>query len=174
MDILFVALNPAEISEKNGKYFSRNRSFWNLLKNAELITEYIDDPKKGEDLVFDGTDINYNRATFGVTDLRRELVKTDSKQVSVEREHVNRILHILDIKRVKVACLMHGKVAEAFANAGVIPNHSGYGEVSKYRDTMIFNMPFHNASILNKPSLYRMIKNYLNSGDPSCSKTSDG
>ena len=60
MDILFLALNAPEESNKNAHWFSRNLSFWNLLYHADLMTQLITDCKESYEKVFDSAEINYN------------------------------------------------------------------------------------------------------------------
>ena len=47
MDILFLALNAPETSNKNEHWFSGSLSFWNVLFNAGLITQHLKIPKEG-------------------------------------------------------------------------------------------------------------------------------
>lgn len=152
MDILFVALNAPEISNNNAHWFSRNLNFWNILFGAGLITERIDDPLKGDQFIFGGQSINYNKNIYGVTDLVRTIVQTNSSGVKTHNEHVQRIFSILDRNPTTRVCLMHSTVADQFQKSGIIKRNYSFGEnnyglVGKYKDTEIYEVPFHNAMI---------------------------
>lgn len=152
MDILFVALNAPEVSNRNAHWFSRNLNFWNLLYQAGLITEEITNPLEGDERVFGSQSINYNQMIYGVTDLVRDIVQTNSSSIITNNVHVARILSLIDKNPTKKLCLMHSKVGEQFQKSGIIKrnNLSGknnYGLVGKYRETEIYEVPFHNAMI---------------------------
>lgn len=158
MDILFVALNAPEVSNNNKHWFSRNFSFWNLLFSAGLITQQILDAKEGDISVFGSNSINYHRWIFGVTDLNRDMVQTNSNNVITNTGQVLRILDIIKTKKVKKLCLMHSKVAKEFQNNELIDRSKGYGIVGKICDTIVYEVPFHNASIPNKQKYYALLK----------------
>lgn len=105
MDILFVALNAPEKSNKNKHWFSGNLSFWNLLFKSGLITEQITKPACGDIKVFGSTGINFRHQFYGVTDLHNQLVQTNSSKVKTTDEQVKRILSILDKNEVNKVCL---------------------------------------------------------------------
>jgi hypothetical protein len=92
LDVLFVALNPPTQSASNGHWFSGEQSsFFKLLFLSGLITESL--PKaKADEIVFGSTSVNYKGAAYGVTDLRPELVETNSGKVRVRDEDVARFL----------------------------------------------------------------------------------
>ena len=160
MNILFLALNPPVNSNNNGHYFSNNLSFWNLLNKSGLITQSVKSKITGDE-VFRKQGINHNRAIFGITDLVHDLVETKSNLVSVEKVRVKRILNILDNSSTKILCLMHSKVSNAFQDAGFIIRNRQYGQVGKYKSTLIYEVPFHNASIGEKEKYYSMLKEQL-------------
>ncbi|WP_445957292.1 hypothetical protein [Yeosuana sp.] len=157
MDILFVALNPPVNSNNNGHYFSNNLSFWNLLFNSELIIKPVKSKLTGDDEVFRQNKINYKNAIYGITDLVHDVVETNSNKVRVERIKVERILKIIDKHSVKKICLMHSSVGRAFHEAGLIKRSSDYGLVGKYKNTLIYEVPFHNASIGEKEKFYKKL-----------------
>ncbi len=162
MDLFFVALNAPEESNNNGHWFSRNLSFWNVLFDAGIITEQITDALKGDLKVFGSNAINYNKWIIGVTDLNRDVVQTNSNAVLTSIEQVQRIFEILDAKKVKRLVLMHSKVASEFEEANLIKRNfengaNVYGKVGQYKDTEVFQVPFHNASIPNKEAFYRLL-----------------
>jgi hypothetical protein len=158
MDILFLALNAPEISNSKAHWFSGTLSFWNVLYYAGLTTRMIFNPEKGDEAIFGGNEINYNHWVYGVTDLNREIVMTDSSRVDTNMNQVNRILGIIEENEVSKLCIMHSKVAQEFESAGLIKRSSGYGEVGKYNETIIYEVPFHNASIPDKHKYYALLK----------------
>lgn len=157
MDILFVALNPPKNSNSNGKYFSNNLSFWNVLYNSGLIIHPIYDKLKGEELVFHNNKINYQNAIYGITDLVHDVVETNSNKVKVSQHQVERILKITERYKIGKLCLMHSKVTKAFEKANIIRQVNVYDLIGNYKNIPIFNVPFHNASIVNKESYYKIL-----------------
>ena len=158
MDILFVALNPPVNSNNNGHYFSNNLSFWNLMYKSGLIIRAVTGKLTGDDEVFRCNALNYNKAVFGITDLVHDVVETKSHKVKIEKTRLDRVLRILDTNTVKVLCLMHSSVSNSFQEAGLIIRKLNYGLVGKYNDTLIFEVPFHNASIAGKEQYYKQLK----------------
>jgi G:T/U-mismatch repair DNA glycosylase len=161
MDILFVALNPPETSNMNGHYFSRNMSFWNLLFNAGLITQKVLLPISGDTEVFLNNKINYKKSVFGITDLVHDKVETKSRKVKPTRSNIERILSILKSKKVKILCLVHAEVGKAFEFVPTLNRDKKYGQIGKIDSTIVFEMPFHNASIAHKHLYYKSILNSL-------------
>ena len=152
MDILFVALNAPEISNSNAHWFSRNLNFWDILFDAGLIASRIQDPLKGDETIFRNQTINNNKRIFGVTDLVRNIVQTNSSRVKTDNGQVQRVLSILDNNPTKKVCLMHSAVAVQFQKSGIIKRNylSGeniYGLVGNYNGSKIYEVPFHNAMI---------------------------
>lgn len=159
MDILFLALNAPETSNVNTHWFSRNLSFWNLLSNSGLITQHINDPLKGDEIVFGSSHINYNHWIFGVTDLNNELVETNSQNVAIETKHLDRILNILESNNVKKLCLMHSKVGKVIRSCAKLYDvqNNRYGYIGKIGETLVYEVPFHNAAISNREQYYQLL-----------------
>ncbi|MCW3105710.1 MAG: hypothetical protein JWQ09_216 [Segetibacter sp.] len=88
----------------------------------------------------------------------RDFVETNSNRVTVDNVRVNRILEIINHKPTKVLCLMHSKVVKAFQEADLISRKVEYGLVGKYKKTLIYEVPFHNASIGDKKSYYSILR----------------
>ncbi len=152
MDLLFLALNAPEVSNKNAHWFSRNLSFWNLLFKSSIISQPIVDPLKGDETIFGNNIYNFNHWIIGVTDLNRDIVETRSSLVSIDKWEVERILNLLDNTKTSRLCLMHYRVAEEFEKHNIIKRNfhlrtNQYGKVGQYKSTEIFEVPFHNASI---------------------------
>ncbi len=156
MDILFLALNAPEVSNANEHWFSRNLSFWNLLYRTGLIILQVTLPTEGDTVVFGSNKINTEGMVYGVTDLNNEVVKTDSREVSIERRHVQRVLEILQTNSVAKLCLMHSKVGKAFRDSGFLKNSTGnrYGLIGYLGTTAAYEVPFHNAPVANKELYY--------------------
>lgn len=150
MDILFVALNAPEVSNRNAHWFSRNLNFWNLLYQSGLVTEEISNPLEGDERVFGSQSVNYKQMIYGVTDLVRNIVQTNSSTIKTNDEQVDRILSLIDENPTRKICLMHSKVGEQFQKSGIInrnyvSNKNNYGLVGNYKGTEIYEVPFHNA-----------------------------
>jgi G:T/U-mismatch repair DNA glycosylase len=158
IDILFVALNPPDKSNKNGHYFSSSWSFWNLLLKSGLIIQSVKSPLSGDDEVFRENAINYKNLIYGITDLCYDIVQTQSSKVFVNEKRVQRILSLLQNHKVKNLCLMHSKVGKAFEIILTINRNQKYGLIGRINDTNVFEMPFHNASIKDKESYYKKLK----------------
>ena len=162
MDILFLALNAPEISNRNGHWFSRNLRFWNLLYKSGLITERMEDKLLGDITVFGGQKINFQNRIYGVTDLNRDVVETRGSLVETNANHVLRILKILDSNQVNKLCLMHANVAKAFDKYGLIRRRSGrmskgYGMVGQHKNTEIYEMPFPGTYIPGMETYYSIL-----------------
>lgn len=168
MDLLFVALNAPENSNRNAHWFSNNLSFWNLLHRTGIITHPISDKLEGDVKIFGDNTINYNNWNIGVTDLNRRDVETDSANVDVRPSDVTRILDIINTNKVAKVCLMHNKVGNAFKDyaSDIIKfNTNRYGKIGQLNQTEIFEVPFHNATVKNKDLYYSLLIN--NSNNPS-------
>lgn len=162
MDIFFVALNAPVKSNSNKHWFSGSLSFWNLLFRSGLIKEQILNPLIGDVKVFKEHSINYNNWVYGITDLNREIVETNSSNVITDKAQVDRIVSFLEKFKVKKLCLVHSKVAEEFEAQGYITRNykagkNAYGKVGDYKGTEIYEVPFHNASIRNKELFYNQL-----------------
>lgn len=157
MDILFVALNPPEKSNNNGHYFSGSWSYWNLLLKSGLIVHPVKSPLTGDDEVFRSNGINFKNQIYGVTDLCHDIVQTNSSKVTVNKLRVQRILSLLDTHKVKILCLLHSKVGKAFSRVQGIDRTKKYGSIGKINGSLIYEMPFHCASIQDKEKYYQKL-----------------
>ena len=158
MDILFVGLNAPVNSNENEHWFTHNLSFWNLLYRSKIITKPIINKLDGDVKVFGDTKININNIIIGVTDLNNEDVETNSKKVGVNSTYVDRIIKILDVKKVSKICLIHSDVGKALRKCTKINfNSNRYGLIGNYKETQIFEVPFHSSSIHNKEQFYSLL-----------------
>jgi G:T/U-mismatch repair DNA glycosylase len=161
LDILFLALNPPSTSNANAHYFSNNLSFWNLLYEAGLIHQRVRSKYSGDEEVFRSQSINYKNLYYGVTDLVHDVVETNSSKVWVDAPRVNRIVKLLESRPTKILCLMHRKVSQAFSITNMIQNGKEYGCVGRYKNTSIYEVPFHNASVPDKVQYYAQLRKHF-------------
>jgi hypothetical protein len=129
-----------------------------LIYNSELIIKPVKNKLTGDVEVFRHNTLNFKNAVFGITDLVHDVVETNSNKVKIEKTRIDRILKMLDANSVKVLCLMHSSVSNSFQEAGLIRRKPNYGLVGKYKNTLIYEVPFHNASIPGKEQYYRKLK----------------
>jgi len=78
LDILFVGLDPANGSDDHGHYFSVKQAFWNQLLSAGLITEKVS-KLSADDEIFGNNEKNFNKWSYGITDLVPNIVESNSK-----------------------------------------------------------------------------------------------
>ena len=159
MDVLFVALNVPENSNRNAHWFTNNLSFWNLLFRSGIITKPILNKLEGDETVFGHTKINFKNWSIGVTDLNRNIVETNSKNVTIDSSDIKRIIEILKTHKVSRLCLIHSKVGTAFRDfaSEIQFNSNRYGKIGQWKNTEIFEVPFHSASIADKEKYYTML-----------------
>ena len=100
---------------------------------------------------------NYNKNKYGITDLCHDIVQTKSSLVYIDEHRVQRILSLLGNYEVKKLCFMHADVGKAFKNISGIDRSKKYGLIGKINNTLIYEMPFHNASIANKEIEYQKL-----------------
>ena len=81
--------------------------------------------------------------------MNREHIETDSNLVSTTSDQVNRILQLLDRHQVNKLCIVHSKVGKAFREYAHKAEFNGerYGVIGQYKNTIIYEAPFHNAPI---------------------------
>jgi hypothetical protein len=92
LDVLYVGLNPPEQSNDNHHYFSGNQSrFFHLLYLSGLIVRPVD-KARADEIVFGGNSINFRGAQYGVVDLVRYHVQTDSRRMRPTSKHVDALL----------------------------------------------------------------------------------
>lgn len=162
MDVLFVALNPPKISNDNGHYFSRVKTFWDILFESNLIEKNSFPLNEMDVNIFGNNLYNYSQSTFGITDLVKNTVETNSSKVKAEEDNLNDILSLLDNEKVDVLVLMHSKVINCFKKHSIIPKHAGYGFAANYRKTKIFNVPFPTGSSIPKNKIVQEYKKVYN------------
>ncbi|GGI65625.1 uracil-DNA glycosylase family protein [Enterococcus alcedinis] len=153
LDILFVALNPPVQSNRNGHYFSGERSlFFPRLYDAGLITFNLD-KKNADEIVFGTQKFNYKNKKYGVVDMLPYREETNSKQVKVTDDDYYNLIDKLIFSDSKNIVLIHSKVSEKFEKIEEIELiYGNNGPVLEYLDIKanIFKMPFPNGSNYKK------------------------
>lgn len=121
LDILFVGLNAPDQSNSNGHYFSGKQSrFFALLHDSGLLTQAV--PKASADeIVFGSTSVNYGSKAFGVVELARDTVQTNSSKVRVTRAHGDALLRDILEFDPRFVCVIHSRVGNGLnAHAKII------------------------------------------------------
>jgi hypothetical protein len=114
LDVLFAALNPPAQSASNGHWFSGSQSaFFKLLYRSGLIT--ADLPKAtADELVFGTTQFNHKGASYGVTDLRPDVVEVNSGRVALRAADVEALIGCVRENKPRLVCIIHSRVRDAF------------------------------------------------------------
>ena len=168
MDVLFLALNPPVISNNNGHYFSRVRTFWDILFESGLIVHSNFQLNQADEKIFGGNSLNFKKKIFGITDLVHHKVETKSSNVKPTDEDFNRIINIINTQKIKILVLMHSSVIKYFEKKEIIEKSNEYGFVGNFKETKIFKVPFPTGSSLSKDFIvnqYSKILNSLTDGD---------
>jgi G:T/U-mismatch repair DNA glycosylase len=127
LDVLFVALNPAEQSNANGHYFSGDASrFFHLLHLSGLITCPVS-KATADEVVFGSTRVNFDGCEFGVVDLVEDVVQTQSEKVHPMRGHVATLVARTRAFSPRYVCIIHGKVRKVLNEHGGLERPVVYG-----------------------------------------------
>jgi hypothetical protein len=167
LDVLFVGLNPAKGSSRNRHYFSVNQAFWNQLFLAGLVVMNID-KSIADNIIFAGTEVNYKRWSFGITDLIPEIAESNSRKIKPTEKDCERLKNDILKYRPKSVVLLHGTVLKKFIKhlGREVPmsNSGNLGELIKEVDTIFFNIAFpHGNTIISEEKIwnYKQLKQYL-------------
>ena len=168
LDLLFVGLNPAKGSSENKHYFSVRSSFWDQLKEGELITAYVD-KMEADTIVFGNNDINHRNWNYGITDLVPEIAESDSSQIDPLQTHCEKLKNDIIRLKPRAVCLLHRTVEKSFLpHIGCkVPQYANTGELGKLItgiDTMFFAVAFPHGSGIKTEKIvakYKKIKAYL-------------
>ena len=115
LDILFIALNPAEQSNKNGHYFSgKNSTFFKQLYLSGLINAEID-KAFADELVFGGNEYNYKNKNYGVVDLIPRTVESNGSLVIANDGDIKLMVNKILKFHPKIVCIIHWKVKNEFS-----------------------------------------------------------
>jgi hypothetical protein len=163
MDVLFLALNPPIISNNNGHYFSRVKTFWDILSESGLIEHSNFHLNQADEIIFGENYLNYKKKIFGITDLVHHKVETKSSKVKPTVEDFKRIINIIDTLEINTLVLMHSSVIKCFEKHNIIEQTSDYGFVGNYKKTKIYKVPFPTGSSLPKDFIVEQYSKILNS-----------
>ena len=172
LDILFVGLNPANRSDDHKHYFSVNQAFWNQLFGAGLITENVN-KLSADDEIFGKNEKNYKGWSYGITDLVRNVVDSNSKNVKPSEDDCKYLKEKIKKNSPKVVVFLHSKVKRFFlAYMGVKFEKNKYGKIGRIVEdcsTMFYVVPFPSDSHHDKQTkidCYKAIKGYLDKFAP--------
>lgn len=160
LDILFIGLNPAIVSNQKGHYFSVKQSLWKQLYMSGLILEEVN-KDIADELIFGDTVLNINQRNFGITDLITHIANSNSTEVkSTEKDCIQLKETILEYKP-RVAIILHSKVLKEFVAKYLgkkeYPSNSGFmGKLLNNCDTIFYNIAFpHGNAIPDKEKINR-------------------
>jgi len=167
LEILFIGLNPAVGSSRNEHYFSVKQSFWDQLYDSGLITSRVD-KSFADEIVFGGTRNNYQKWSYGITDLVTDIAESDSRKIRPTQQDCEILCALIRAATPKVAVLLHGKVREkllSFLGHPIPQANSGkLGVLIEDSLTMFYNVAFpHGNNILSEDKIvhYKAINKYL-------------
>jgi len=108
LDLLFVGLNPAVGSSRNEHYFSVNQAFWSQLYSAGLITKEID-KNMADTYIFGSNIYNFNKWSYGITDLLFEVAESNSIKIKTDLTHAIRLIDTVKKYNPLVVIFLHGR-----------------------------------------------------------------
>lgn len=166
LDILFVGLNPATGSSRNGHYFSVNSAFWNQLYESGLIIRKVH-KISADDVVFGTTEVNCNGWSYGITDLVPTLAESDSRKVKPGPKHCASLIEDIVVFQPKVVILLHSQVRRALSQYLSLPEPLD-GKLgrwsSEHINTEFFAIPFPHGNAISssyKIALYEEVRLFL-------------
>lgn len=165
LDVLFIALNPPEQSNKNGHYFSGSKSsFYKQLYLSVLISKELD-KLDADEVVFGGNNYNYKNKNYGVIDLLPDLVETKGSKVSVKKRDIELMIDRIFLYKPKIVCVMHSKVKNRLSKYIKTNLIYGYnGKLFDNLDTQFYCNYFpngNNISTEGKVNIYKEIRDNL-------------
>lgn len=167
LDILFVGLNPAKGSSRNGHYFSMNQALWNQLHEAGLITKRVS-KINADDIIFGSNTHNYRQWEYGVTDLVTAVAESDSSKVEPSRQNCEELQDLIQKASPKTAILLHGKVRSHFlkflGQTTPTANSGQLGKLIPNCSTLFFDIAFPHGNPIksqSKVAQYKKVKQYL-------------
>lgn len=168
LDILFIGLNPATISNKKGHYFSVKQSLWKQLYLSGLTTKEIN-KDLADTLIFGTTQYNYKHWNYGITDLVIHQAESNSSKVKPTINDYIRLKTDILKYEPKIIIILHSKVLKGFIfkflNIPPQPSNSGrMGNLILNCKSIFYNIAFpHGNSIpdSDKIQLYKQVKEEL-------------
>lgn len=171
MDVLFVGLNPATASAERQHYFSTTGHFWYRLYDSGLITRALGCSNVdgyADELVFGQTTYNAHNWSYGITDLVRTVVETNSRNVKPTSEDCKAFCDNIRTFRPRTVVLMGGKVYDSFIRCcrlsrQVSNEYGNKGRLLAGCDTIFFYVPFPTAPIeaCEVSALYSLVRLFL-------------
>lgn len=146
LDILFVGLNPATISNQKGHYFSVKQSLWNQLYRSGLILKEVS-KETADEQIFGDTALNINQCNFGITDLVTHIADSNSTKIKPTEGDCMQLEKTISTYQPKVVIILHSKVIKHFVTKHLklkkLPANSGnMGKLLTYCDTIFYNIAF--------------------------------
>ena len=166
LDILFVGLNPARGSSRNGHYLSVNAAFWNQFHQACLITQRVN-KEAADKIVFGTTEINRNGWNYGITDLVTAWAESDSTKVEPTDEDCSRLADDIRNYRPRLVVLLHSKVRNKLAAFLGVSIRRPYGALGRWLEGVrsgFCSVPFPHGNAIpstRKVALYREVVRLL-------------
>ncbi len=169
LDILFVGLNPAVISNQKGHYFSVKQSFWNQLYKSGLILKEVD-KEYADECIFGDTVFNINQRNFGITDLVTNIANSNSTEVTPTMAHCIQLERTILEYKPKVAIILHSKVLKIFIHKHLglkkkyFSNCGNMGQLLRNSDTTFFNIAFPHGNAIPdaaKIERYKEVKEFI-------------
>lgn len=164
-EIVFVALNPTEEAKNNGAVFPRDKSFWNILRDADIIDDHSKyKASEMAEVVFRRGELS--KVVLGIADLKPDIFETDSRKVKVIKGDAALLASDLAKKKTKKIALMGQKVVDAFAkdfpNLRNWSNKRDYGKIGEIdiegHVMEVFALPFPvNNNVSNKPEYFKKL-----------------
>ena len=166
LDILFVGLNPARISNMKGHYFSVKQSFWKQLYQGGLISEDVN-KDYADDLIFGSNQFNFNQWNYGITDLVTHIAESNSTKVEPTIADCKALQDVILQYKPLTVVILHSKVLKEFVSSFIgarrYPSNSGkMGRLLKGCNSVFYNIAFphgNGISDVDKIKRYQELKN---------------
>ena len=146
LDILFVGLNPATVSNMKGHYFSVRQSFWKQLHQGGLINKEVD-KDRADDLIFGSNQSNFKQWNYGVTDLITHIAESNSNKIEPTWDDCKALKNVILQYKPLTVVILHSKVIKEFVSGFIgtpkYPSNSGkMGCLLKGSDSVFYNIAF--------------------------------
>lgn len=168
LDILFIGLNPAVISNQKGHYFSVKQSLWNQLYRSGLIKKEVN-KENADELIFGDTAFNAEQMNYGITDLVTHIANSNSNEVEPTEDDCIRLKKDILTYKPRVAIILHSKVLKKFVfkHLGINKcksNSGNMGKLIKGCDTIFYNIAFPHGNAISdedKIKRYKEVKDLI-------------
>lgn len=170
LDILFIGLNPAVVSNQKGHYFSVKQSLWSQLYRSGLIEKEVD-KEYADELIFGDTALNVGHLNFGITDLVTHIANSNSSDVKPTQEDCAEMEQTILKYKPRIAIILYSKVLKIFAFKYLkitkcSSNSGNMGKLleSKGCNTIFYNIAFpHGNAITDEEKIkwYKEVKELI-------------